>query len=117
LNLVLRFSRNYPDLDKEKEYPINYVCLLPKTIQLCTKSLSRFVEIFGEDSAKLAQKMLTDGLEKETEAAIRIEIEERLRALQPKPAVEFSCVVCGATFNPKKFGRFFQRICDKCRNK
>lgn len=104
------------DFDKAKEYPQNYVCQLPKTIER-TGSSKRFVEIFGEKSRQTAINLLSDALERETDFQIKEEIEKRLKVLQPKPTIKAICVICGSVFEPRRYGRFLTVTCQKCRNK
>jgi hypothetical protein len=103
------------DLDKAKTYPLNYVCLLPKTFDKVHKSPNRFLEIYGEKSKQIATELLTKALMVEDDVKVRDEIEKRLKSLQPKPTAK--CVSCGCVFEPRKYGRFLQRSCQTCRNK
>ena len=105
------------DLDKAKDYPLNYVCLLPKSLDRGHKSASKFLEIYGKDSYQIAIELLTNAFKGEADVKVRDDIEKRLKALQPKPTISATCVVCGDVFEPKKFGRFFQTTCQTCRNK
>jgi hypothetical protein len=104
------------DLDKAKDYPANFVCLLPKNLQReCKPNNSQFSVIFGDNSNKIATKLLTDALRSENDIIVRDEIERRLKAIEPKPTAK--CHVCGCAFEPRMFGRFLQTVCRKCRYK
>jgi hypothetical protein len=103
------------DLDKAKTYPLNYVCMLPKTLDKVHKVPNRFLEIYGEERCQIAVELLAKTLRTEDDVKIREEIEKRLKALQPKQTAK--CVLCGCVFVPRKFGRFFQTKCQTCRNK
>ena len=104
------------DLDKAESYPLNFVCLLPKSIEGKAKSSSKFLAIYGEKSSKLAIELLTNALRSEKDLAVRSEIEKRLNALQPMP-IKAKCVSCGCIFEPEKFGRYLQKKCQTCRDK
>jgi hypothetical protein len=105
------------DLDKAKSYPSNFVCLLPKNLEKRYKHSNKFFKIYGKESSQIATKLLTNALRRESDLAVKSEIERRLKALQPKPIIKVRCVSCGCIFEPKKFGRFLQRKCDTCRSK
>ena len=105
------------DLDKAAKYPLNFVCLLPKKLAKEGKPSSKFLEIYGKESSQIAIKLLTNLLRKENDDAAKKEIEKRLAALQPKPSIKAKCARCGCVFEPKKFGRFLQRVCQTCRSK
>jgi hypothetical protein len=105
------------DLDKAGSYPLNFVCLLPKNLERECKPSTKFLKIYGKESRQIATKLLTKALRIESDLSVKSEIEKRLKALQPKPIIKVRCVSCGCIFEPKKFGRFLQRMCDTCRIK
>ncbi len=105
------------DLDKAENYPLNFVCLLPKKLEKGGKPSSKFLNIFGKESSQIAIKLLSNALRKEKDVLVQNEIEKRLNTLQPQPTTKAKCVRCGCVFEPKKFGRFLQKVCQKCRNK
>ncbi|MCW4017498.1 MAG: hypothetical protein NWF00_02255 [Candidatus Bathyarchaeota archaeon] len=104
------------DLDKAS-YPLNFVCLLPKRLEKDSKPNSKFLNIFGKESNQTAIKLLTSLLRRETDVAVKKEIEKRLKALQPMPTISAKCSSCGCVFEPKKLGMFLQKTCQKCRSK
>jgi hypothetical protein len=101
------------DLDKAESYPLNFVCILPKHLQIEGNSPSKFPKIFGGESSRIAVELLTNALKSEGDVGVRDEIEKRLKALQPKPTT--TCPICGCVFEPIKFGHFLQKVCKKCR--
>ncbi len=103
------------DLDKSKSYPMNFVCMLPRSFGPKKGEPTKFVKIYGEDSTTIATKLLNKALKKETDPEVRADIEKRLKSLAPKPTVK--CPVCGCEFTPKRYGNLMQRICNGCRNK
>lgn len=83
------------DVDKSKNYPANYVCILPLQPRANGKAHNIFSELFGNDSLELAKRLLTEALKTENDSEIKAEIEKRLRLLEPKPAFQVKCRVCG----------------------
>jgi uncharacterized OB-fold protein len=131
MNLRLRVSKNddardysqgryirfaVVDLDKSKNYPANYVCMLPLQPRANGKVHNVFSELFGTDSLELAKRLLNKALKIESDPEIKIEIEKRLKLLEPKPPLQAKCCVCGKLFEPER-RRFKQRICQECRQK
>ncbi|TRO52675.1 hypothetical protein E2P61_03200 [Candidatus Bathyarchaeota archaeon] len=131
MNLRLRVSKNIDakdysqgryirfavvDLDKSKKYPANYVCMLPLQPRANGKVNNVFSELFGDESLELAKRLLTKALKNEGDQEIKIEIEKRLKLLEPKHPVQVRCRVCGNLFEPER-RRFKQRICQDCRQK
>jgi len=104
------------DLDKSKNYPANYVCMLPLQPRANGKSHNIFSELFGNDSLELAKRLLTETLKIENDSEIKAEIEERLKLLEPKPAFQVKCCLCGNFFEPER-RRFKQKICQECTRK
>ena len=100
------------DLDKSKNYPANYVCMLPQQPRANGKAHNVFSKLFGNDSLELAKRLLTKALKTEGDSEVKAEIEKRLKLLEPKPAVQVKCRVCGNFFEPKR-RRFKQKICQK----
>ena len=104
------------DFDKAKSYPLNFVCILPKNLNVKSGSLkSEFYRVYGENGNQVATKLLTSALKSEDNFEFKEEIAKRLKALEPKPSAK--CAVCGCVFEPRRFGHFLQKICAKCRNK
>jgi len=131
MNLRLRISKNddakdysqgryirfaVVDLDKSKDYPANYVCMLPLQPRSNGKVHNVFLDLFGNDSLELAKRLLAKALKTESDPEIKAEIEKRLKLLAPKPPVQVKCRACGKFFEPER-RRFKQRICQECRLK
>ena len=70
------------DLDKAKDYPANFVCLLPANIKGEGGTNSNFVRTFKDDSVELARCLLTDLLKEEDEPDVKTEIKRRLGFLK-----------------------------------
>ena len=104
------------DLGKSKKYPANYVCMLPLQPRANGKAHNVFSKLFGNDSLELAKRLLTKALRAESDSEIKAEIKRRLKLLEPKPAVQVKCRVCGKFFEPER-RRFKQKVCQECTRK
>jgi hypothetical protein len=104
------------DVDKSKKYPANYVCMLPQQPRADGKAHNVFTELFGNDSLELAKRLLTKALKAESDSEIKAEIKKRLKMLEPKPAIQVKCRVCGIYFESER-RRFKQKVCQKCTQK
>ncbi len=105
------------DSDRSKDYPSNFVCVLPQQMSGKGAQSSAFARVFGNNSLELAKRLLTEAFETEDDIEIKAEIEKRLKLLEPKPIVQVKCRVCGNSFEPKRLRRFQQKICQECRRK
>jgi len=68
------------DSDKSRNYPLNFVCVLPQ-FQGLVNGHTTFRRIFGEDSVPLAKKLLSKALTKESDFEIKTEVGKRLKML------------------------------------
>ena len=102
------------DLDRSQSYPSNFVCMLPQNMGVDGKPSSVFSKVFGTDSLELAKRLLTKASKAEDDSEIKAEIEKRLKLLEPKPAVQVKCRVCGNFFEPKSRGRLKAKVCQEC---
>ena len=109
-----RFRFAVVDLDKGRDYPLNFVCLLPMQLKPEVKSVSIFRRVFREESLQVAKRLLAEALEREDEAEVRGEIERRLKLLEPKPVFEKACVSCGNLFEAELRRGFKQKFCPAC---
>ena len=101
------------DLKKSKNYPENYVCMLPLQPRANGKAHNIFSELFGNDCLELAKRLLIKALKTEGDLEIKAEIEKRLKLLEPKPAIQVKCRICGNFFEVKRRRRS-QKICLEC---
>jgi len=69
------------DLDKSKNYPLNFVCILPQYFRLLEKRSSSFAKIFGEKSLSVAKKLLVEARPEEKDPEIQKVINKRLKDL------------------------------------
>lgn len=70
------------DLDRSKDYPLNFVCVLPKTIISLGKHSNLFGKTFGTHSLEVARKLLQGALRREKDDEIRSELKKRLKLLK-----------------------------------
>jgi len=110
----LRFA--VVDLDKA-DYPLNFVCMLPMQLKSEGYGTSKFAKVFGDESMVIAKKLLHGALETETASDVKLEIERRLRLLEPKQTVQIKCNRCGRLFQPRRVRRFHQNFCEECMKK
>jgi hypothetical protein len=92
------------------------VCMLPLQPRANGKAHNVFSELFGNDSLERAKRLLSKALKTENDSEIKAEIEKRLKLIEPKPAVQVKCRVCGNFFEPRR-RRFKQKICQECTRK
>ncbi|MGD0645688.1 MAG: hypothetical protein ABSA75_12355 [Candidatus Bathyarchaeia archaeon] len=71
------------DLDRSKEYPLNFVCVLPQITGSLGKHSNIFSKIFGASSLDVARKLLQRSFRREKDSEIREELTKRLKALKP----------------------------------
>jgi hypothetical protein len=100
------------DMDKAKDYPANYVCMLPERLGPNTK----FSRLFGYDSLDLAKELLSNALKSVEDPELKEEIHRRLRLVEPKPIEKVKCRICGSLFEPRR-GRYKQTVCSECKQK
>lgn len=102
------------DLDISRKYPENFVCILPRNINLKIKDQNQFQEKFKEHSLDVAKQLLNKALVKEKDQDLIKEINNRLEILNPKPKNIAKCNRCGKDFQPRKFGYAIQKTCYNC---
>ena len=73
------------DLDRSNEYPVNFVCILPKQIKENGGYHTKFESKFGDESLDLAKRLLKHSLRAENDWEVKQEIIERLKLLKQKP--------------------------------
>ena len=102
------------DLDKTKQYPQNFVSLLPKNIKATVKPTNIFEGLFGNESLKIAKHLLEKSLETRHNSKTKQTIRERLKLLGPKLNNKTRCQNCGTTIKQSKhrFGTY--KFCYRC---
>ena len=102
------------DADKSKNYPSNFICMLPSQISVEQKKTNVFSKMFGDKCEEQAKTLLTNALQSENDLDIKNEIERRLKLLDPKSANQIKCSSCGKTFQSKRIKRFKRNFCVEC---
>jgi len=102
------------DLDLSKDYPLNFVCMLPLNIKAGTKSSSIFEGLFGKESTKIAKDLLEKALKSNYDLETVRVIKDRLKQLTPKPKNIAKCVNCGNDFEYRKYRFGRQKNCNNC---
>lgn len=111
-----RFCFSVIDLTKSKSYPLNYVCMLPVYIRK-SKNENIFQKLFGDKSIEQAKILLIDALKNVDDSEVRVELERRLKLLEPVMTIEIKCSNCGKMFLPRRIRRFKNNFCEDCMKK
>ena len=132
MNLKLHITKNYNiknyikpsririaviDTDISKEYPANFVCMLPRTLNPNSKIPNKFQKKYGNQSQKLVKKLIEQALETVEDQDIKKELLARLKILNPKPKNLAICNVCSKEFKARRYGYRLQKTCYGCLNK
>jgi hypothetical protein len=72
------------DMDKGKNYPLNFVCVLPRCYRILEKRSSQFAKLFGERSLHVARKLLVEAFRKEEDPEVLYLINKRIKAIDAK---------------------------------
>jgi hypothetical protein len=72
------------DLDKSGQYPLNFVCVLPRYFRLLEKRSSQFAKTFGPKSLTIAKGLLLEAGKKEADPQIKKVINKRIKDLSKK---------------------------------
>ena len=106
------------DCSRAKNYPANFVCMLPlMTDASRAKSASAFRNVFGDKSRDLAIRLLNKALLNESDAEIKTEIEKRLTLLEPKQARVLVCTECKKSFRTTNNRIYKHPFCSDCYSK
>jgi hypothetical protein len=111
-----RFCFSVIDVSKSKSYPSNYVCMLPAQIRK-NKNENIFQKLFGDKSIEQAKILLTDALKTVDDSEVRVELERRLKLLEPEMTIKIKCSNCGKMFLPRRIRRFKNNFCEECMKK
>lgn len=103
------------DLDQFESYPRNFVCNLPREINIRLKNQNKFVKIFSKESLNIAKELLLDLLNSGQDLEVEREIKQRLRILDSRTILTFKCHSCGELFDPNEPEFIYQNICLKCK--
>jgi len=102
------------DTDISKQYPQNFVSVLPKNIKTLTKPSSVFEGLFGDKSLEMAKQLLEKALKSRPNSETKQSIKERLKLLDLKPVNKTQCQNCGKPINQSKSKYRTYRFCYEC---
>jgi len=102
------------DLDKSKQYPQNFVSVLPKKINAIVKPANIFEELFGNKSLELANQLLKKALKTRPDLETSQAIRERIELLYPQLHNKAKCENCGKPLNQTKRKFRPYKFCFKC---
>jgi len=102
------------DLDKSKQYPQNFVSILPRSIKVTVKPANIFEELFGNESLETAKQLLEKALAKRPNTETTIAIKERLKLLNPKLLNKSKCQNCEKPIKQKKQSFRPYKFCYEC---
>jgi|GEM_PF-3460048 hypothetical protein len=68
------------DSQTPKDYPLNFVCVLPN-VQGLVNGHTTFSRLFGKESVPLAKRLLAKALKKESDLEIKSQVGQRLKMI------------------------------------
>jgi hypothetical protein len=68
------------DSETSKDYPLNFLCVLPN-VQGLVSGHTIYSRIFGEESIPLAKRLLAKALKKESDLEIKSQVGQRLKMI------------------------------------
>ena len=105
------------DLDKSKQYPQNFVSVLPRNINAIVKPANTFERIFGNQSLEMAIQLLEKALRTRPNSETTQAIIERLKLLHPQQNNKTKCQNCGNPIKQKKQSFKPYKFCYECHSK
>ena len=102
------------DLDKSKKYPQNFVSMLPKKVKATQKPANKFEGLFGNESIKIAERLLETALRTRPNPKTTLAIKERLKLLDPELNNKIKCQNCGTPINQYKHRYRPYKFCYNC---
>jgi len=105
------------DLDKSKQYPQNFVSVLPKKINAIVKPANIFEELFGNKSLELANQLLKKALKTRPDLETSQAIRERIKLLYPQQHNKTKCEKCGKSIKQSKRKYRPYKFCFECHSK
>jgi len=114
-NLAKTYRFAVLDFSKAKDYPANFVCMLPLKVDYRKgKTLNVFGELFGDKSVDFAIGLLNEALKNESDVEVKTELGRRLKLIDPKRVNLIKCSRCEKTFQPRKMRKYKQNFCNDC---
>jgi hypothetical protein len=105
------------DLDKSKQYPQNFVSVLPRHIKAIVKPANAFEGLFGNKSLEMANQLLEKSLQSRPDSETTQAIRERLKLLDPQLNNKTKCQNCGKSIKKNKQRFRPYKFCYICHSK
>jgi hypothetical protein len=105
------------DLDKSKQYPQNFVSVLPRNIKAIVKPSNVFEGLFGNESLEMANQLLKKALRSRPDSETVKSIRERLKLLDPQLSNKIKCQNCGSPIRQSKQRFRPYKFCYECHRK
>ncbi len=105
------------DLDESKQYPQNFVSMLPLHIRAIVKPSNVFEGLFGNKSLEIANRLLHKALESRPDSETARAIRERIELLATQENNKAHCQNCGNTIKQSKRSVKPYKFCYKCHMK
>jgi hypothetical protein len=105
------------DLDESKQYPQNFVSILPLHIRAIVKPSNVFEGLFGNKSLEIANQLLHRALESRTDSETAKAIRKRIKLLATQQNNGAQCQNCGSTIKQSKERDKPYRFCYECHMK
>ena len=105
------------DLDESKQYPQNFVSMLPLHIKAIVKPSNVFEGLFGNMSLEIANRLLHKALESRPDSETTRAIRERIEMLATQENNRAQCQNCGNTIKQSKRSVKPYKFCYECHMK
>jgi hypothetical protein len=105
------------DLDRSKQYPQNFVSLLPKNIKAAEKPANVFEGLFGDESLKMAKYLLEEALKRRPNSKTKQAIRRRLELLPLEQKNRNKCQNCGKPIKQSIHRFRLYKFCYECYRK
>ena len=102
------------DLDKSEQYPRNFVSVLPMHISAIVKPSNVFERLFGNESLKIANRLLHEALKSRPDSETAEAIRKRIKLLAPQLNEKAQCQNCGNTIKLSKSRVKPHKFCYEC---
>lgn len=102
------------DLDESKQYPRNFVSVLPMRISATVKPSNIFEKLFGNESLKIANQLLHEALKSRPDSETAEAIRKRIKLLAPQLNDKVQCQNCGNIIKQSKRRVKPYKFCYEC---
>jgi len=102
------------DLDKSKQYPRNFVSVLPMHINAIVKPSNVFERLFGNESLKIANKLLHEAIKSRPDFETAEAIRKRIELLACQLNDKIKCQNCGNTIKQSRRRIKPYKFCYEC---